>query len=113
MDERLTMASKSLENIDNVSVVAWEGLSVEFARKNNLNVLIRGLRVAGDFEFEFMLTGMNRHLNPDVETVFLSSGNDLFFVSSSIIKEVAEFGGDVSKYVPPIVEKGLREKFSM
>lgn len=109
-EERVSLIQASLSNCERVVVSAWDGLIMDYARERNLQALVRGLRVASDFEYEFMMTTMNRELNPDVETVFLCTRKDLIFVSSSIIKEVAHYGGSVSKYIPPCVEKALLEK---
>jgi pantetheine-phosphate adenylyltransferase len=87
-----------------------DGLLVDYARKKNVRVVLRGLRAVGDFEHELQMANMNRHLDSNIETVFIMA-NDYFFVSSSLIKEAASLGGDLRGVVPPLVEKKLREKF--
>ncbi len=106
-EERVEMASEALEEIENVEVTGYEGLTVDFAREHNLAVIIRGLRAVSDFEYEFQLANMNRHLTQDVETVFLTPTEKYTFISSSLVREVAALGGDVSEFVSPKVKKAL------
>lgn len=110
LEERLELAHEVLGSRKGVSIDSTSGLMMKYAQDQSFDVMIRGLRVASDFDYEFMMTSMNRELNPKVETVFLCSDKDLLFVSSSMMKEVARFDGDISKYVPPVVEKKLKEK---
>lgn len=93
-----------------VRVDVCTGLVMDYARKHKISAMVRGLRAAGDFENEFMMASINRDLNPDVETVFMITSRDWFFVSSSLLKEVVTFGGDVSAYVPRVVAKALEKK---
>lgn len=95
-----------------VKVMHFDGLLVEFARQQKCNTILRGLRGVSDFEYELKMTTMNRHLASDVETVFLMTEEQYFFVSSSLIKEVARFDGDISPFVPPHVVPALKDKFA-
>ena len=92
-------------------VAGFSGLLSEFVKENSCRVILRGLRAVSDFEYEFQMAGMNRNLYPDVETLFLTPGEKYMFVSSTIVREIARFGGDVSKFVHPHVAARLREKF--
>jgi pantetheine-phosphate adenylyltransferase len=94
-----------------VEVDAFEGLLVEYAKRRKVNVLLRGLRAVSDFEFEFQLANMNRKLAPGIETVFMMTGEDYFYISSQLVREVATFGGDVTGLVPDNVHAKLLEKF--
>jgi pantetheine-phosphate adenylyltransferase len=93
-----------------VEVVGYRGLTVEFARANNINVVVRGLRAVSDFEFEFQLANMSRHLSRDIETVFLTPQEQFTFISSTLVREIAILGGDVSQFVHPVVEAELKKK---
>lgn len=108
--ERIDLARQVFGNLDSVSVDGYRGLTVEYARQNDLGVIIRGLRAVTDFEYEFQLASMNRHLESGVETVFLTPTDEYNFISSTLVREVASLGGDVSKFVHPIVAKALQEK---
>jgi pantetheine-phosphate adenylyltransferase len=108
--ERMDLARQVLAGLDKVSVDGYHGLTVEYARRNDLGVIIRGLRAVTDFEYEFQLASMNRHLEDDVETVFLTPTDEYNFVSSTLVREVASLGGNVDKFVHPIVANALREK---
>jgi pantetheine-phosphate adenylyltransferase len=110
VDERVDMARAALADIDNVEVTRYNGLTVEFARKRGLRVIIRGLRAVSDFEYEFQLANMNRHLTDEVETAFLTPTEKYNFISSSLVREVAELGGDISEFVSPSVRKALMER---
>ena len=98
-----------LADLPNVEVVGYSELTVEFARKHGHGVIIRGLRAVSDFEFEFQLANMNRHLSRDIETVFLTPQEQFTFVSSSLVREIAVLGGDVHEFVHPIVEGELKK----
>ncbi|KRO04931.1 phosphopantetheine adenylyltransferase [Levilactobacillus paucivorans] len=108
--ERVAFITTSTQDLDNVSVQIESGLTVDFLRGNHATVLIRGLRNSTDFEFEQGIAGMNRSLAPEIETVFLNADPQYQFVSSSLLKEVAQFGGDLSALVPPAVAQGLRDR---
>jgi pantetheine-phosphate adenylyltransferase len=112
LDERVTLAREVLKDVPEVIVSGYEGLTVDFARERNLKVIIRGLRAVSDFEYEFQLATMNRHLNADVETVFLTPTEHFTFVSSTLVREIAEYGGDVAPFVHPFVEEHLKAKFA-
>ena len=109
-DERVAMAASALADIDGIEVVGYQGLTVDFARENDLRVIIRGLRAVSDFEYEFQLANMNRHLTDEVETAFLTPTEKYTFISSSLVREVAELGGDVSEFVSPKVKLALLER---
>ena len=106
-DERVELANAALGDIENVKVTGYEGLTVDFARENKLAVIMRGLRAVSDFEYEFQLANMNRHLTDEVETVFLTPTEKYTFISSSLVREVATLGGDVSEFVSPKVKEAL------
>ncbi|HXV10513.1 MAG TPA: pantetheine-phosphate adenylyltransferase, partial [Burkholderiales bacterium] len=109
-DERVEMASEVLRDAGNVEVVGFSGLLMRFVQDHRARVVIRGLRAASDFEYEFQLAGMNRGLYPDVETLFLTPGERYMFISATIVREISVLGGDVSKFVPPLVAKRLAAK---
>ena len=112
LQERLEMATQVLSGIGlkNVQVVGFSGLLIDFVRAHNARVVLRGLRAVSDFEYEFQLAGMNRNLNPDMETVFLTPSEQHMFISATLVREIAMLGGDVSKFVHPIVRAKLAEK---
>jgi pantetheine-phosphate adenylyltransferase len=110
VDERLAMLQAVLGDLPGVRITAFQGLLVDYAREIGASTLIRGLRATSDFEYEFEMALMNRHLNPDIETLFLMTSQEYFYVSSSRLKELVRFGADISEWVPPIVAKALREK---
>jgi len=109
--ERLEMLDESMAGIENVEFDTFDGLLVDYAQKRGAIAVLRGMRAVSDFEYEFQLALMNRKLNREVETVFLMTGLRWIFTSSSIIKEAAQFGGDVSDMVPPGVNRRIKEKF--
>ncbi|MEO6848682.1 MAG: pantetheine-phosphate adenylyltransferase [Chthoniobacterales bacterium] len=110
IDERMTMASEATTDIPNISVRKIEGLLVSFARQEKAMVIIRGLRAVSDFEFEFQMALMNQSLEPGLETIFLTPKEDYTYLSSRIVKEVAQLGGDIAKFVPSCVAERLRKK---
>ena len=110
VDERVDMARAALEDLPNVEVKRYGGLTVDFAKEHGLRVIIRGLRAVSDFEYEFQLANMNRHLTDEVETAFLTPTEKYTFISSSLVREVAELGGDVSKFVSTKVKLALTER---
>ena len=111
VEERKELIRQSVKGNGRVIVDSFQGLLVDFVRKVDAKFVIRGLRAMSDFEFEFQTASMNRNLNPDMDTVFMMTSKDYFFVSSRTIKEVASFGGSVSAWVPEVVEKALSKKF--
>lgn len=111
-EERIELIRESLKHLANIEVTATEKLTVEFARSVNANAIIRGIRAVSDFEYEFQIALMNRKLCPDVTTIFLMPNEKFTYLNSSIIRELAQYGADISDFVPPCVEKKLKEKFS-
>jgi len=109
-DERVAMAASALADLEQVDVTGYKGLTVDYARANDLRVIIRGLRAVSDFEYEFQLANMNRHLTDEVETAFLTPTEKYTFISSSLVREVAELGGDVSEFVSPKIKLALMER---
>ena len=110
LDERVSMARSALADLGNVEVTGYSGLTVDFALENGLQVIVRGLRAVSDFEYEFQLANMNRHLTDEVETAYLTPTEKYTFISSSLVREVASLGGDVSEFVSPEVKKALMER---
>ena len=109
LEARVDMARRVLADIPNVEITSYAELTVEFARKHKLSVIIRGLRAVSDFEFEFQLANMNRHMVREIETVFLTPQEQFTFISSSLVREIAVLGGDVREFVHPIVEGELKK----
>ena len=110
LDERVDMAREVLKDLHNVQVVGFSGLLMKFVQDQGARVVVRGLRAVSDFEYEFQLAGMNRGMYPDVETVFLTPGEQFMFVSATIVREISVLGGDTSKFVPPQVAERLKVK---
>lgn len=111
LDERLEMLRESMKQIPGLTFDTFDGLLVDYVQTRGAHAILRGMRAVSDFEYEFQLALMNRKLNRDIETVFLMTGMRWFFTSSSIIKEAAVFGGDISDMVPPLVFQRITEKF--
>ena len=109
--ERVLLAQQVTAHLPNVKVVGFSGLLVDFAREQQANVLIRGLRAVSDFEYEFQLANMNRQLAPDVESLFLTPSERYSFISSTLVREIAALGGDISKFVHPAVADALTLRF--
>lgn len=112
LDERVAFAQAATTHLSNVEVVGFSDLMANFARTKQANILIRGLRTAGDFEYEMQLASMNRHLMPELESVFLMPAKEWSFISSSLVKEVARHHGDVSHFLPQQVHQALLERLS-
>jgi len=112
LDQRVALTRAVLADLPEVEVTGYSGLTVDFAAKHGLNVIMRGLRAVSDFEFEFQLATMSRHLSDKVETVFLTPTERFNFVSSTLIREIASLGGDVQEFVHPLVVDALRERFA-
>ena len=110
LDERVEMAREVLGDLKNVEVVGFSGLLMNFVQQRGARVVVRGLRAVSDFEYEFQLAGMNRGMYPDVETVFLTPGEQFMFISATIVREISIFGGDTSKFVPRLVGERLKVK---
>jgi pantetheine-phosphate adenylyltransferase len=111
VDERLSMLRAAIGNHDRVSFQSFDGLLAEFAKRVGATIIVRGLRAVSDFEYEFQMALMNRQLHPSLETVFLVPAVDLTYLSSSLVREVARFGGDVSSLVHPSVAQALSRRF--
>ncbi|HEX9772655.1 MAG TPA: pantetheine-phosphate adenylyltransferase [Steroidobacteraceae bacterium] len=112
LEQRVALTRAVLSDLPEVEVTGYSGLTVDFATKHGLNVIMRGLRAVSDFEFEFQLATMSRHLSDKVETVFLTPTEQFNFVSSTLIREIASLGGNVSEFVHPLVADALRARFA-
>ena len=112
LDERIALARELLAPYPNVEVYGFDCLLMDFLRQQGASVIVRGLRAVSDFEYEFQMAGMNRNLYPDVETVFLTPGEQYMFISATMVREIASLGGDVSKFVQPPVAQRLADKFN-
>jgi len=112
LEERVAMAKEAFLGTPNIEVIGFDTLLIECARQTGSAVILRGLRAVSDFEFEFQLAGMNRHLGPEIETVFMTPSERYSFISSSLIREIARFGGDVSAFVPERVRAALLAKLN-
>ena len=110
IDERVALIKESVKNLKNVEVDAFEGLTVEYAKKKGAKILLRGLRAVSDFEYEMQLSQTNSALSEDIKTIFLTTRPKYNFISSSSVKEIAIMGGDISKFVPEVVCKHLEGK---
>ncbi len=110
IDQRLDMASKTLSDISNIKVMSFNTLLVDFAKAQNAQVILRGLRAVSDFEYEFQLSGMNKHLNPTIETLFMTPAEQYANISSSLVREILSLGGDISHFVPKSVEALLKQQ---
>jgi pantetheine-phosphate adenylyltransferase len=111
LEERISLAGNQMSHLENVEVVGFSNLLVEFVQQMNAGVIIRGLRAVSDFEYEFQLASMNRHLAPEIETLFLTPDEDFSFISSSLVKEIARLHGNVSEFVCAEVEQAMRNRF--
>lgn len=111
-DERVAIAREALAPYPNVEVVGFSGLLRDFVRSQGATVIVRGIRSVADYEYEFQMAGMNRYLMDDVETIFMTPTEENLFISGTLVREIALFGGDVSRFVPPSVESRLREKIA-
>lgn len=112
IDERVTLIQQTVTEFSNVDVIGFDTLLVDCAKRHGAAVILRGLRAVSDFEYEFQLAGMNRRLCPEMETVFLTPAEQYEFISSSMIREIAQLKGDVSSFVPEIVKNALIKKFT-
>ena len=110
LEERIEIGNKIFADDPKVEVVGFSGLLVNFAKDNDANILIRGLRVVADFEYEFQLANMNRAMSPDIESVFLTPKEEYSYISSSLVKEIATMGGDVTRFVDPVTLDALNQK---
>ncbi|MDO4809115.1 MAG: pantetheine-phosphate adenylyltransferase [Eubacteriales bacterium] len=112
MEERVEMIRQETAHLPNVEVRCFSGLTVDFARENGAGFMVRGLRAVTDFEYELQLSHTNRQIAPDLDTVFLTTGMNYGYISSSVTKEIASLGGDITKFVPPAVAKRIKEKLA-
>lgn len=108
LDERVRLASEVTQHLPNVEVTGFDNLLAEFVRDHQANIILRGLRAVSDFEYEFQLADMNRRLAPGVESIFMTPANHLSYISSTLIREIASLGGDISEFVHPTVADSLR-----
>lgn len=108
--ERIAMAQTALGDVKNVSIEGFSGLLMGFAQQHGARVVVRGVRAVSDFDYEFQLAGMNRKMYPDVETVFMTPGEEYMFLSATLVREISVLGGDVSKFVSPLVAERLKAK---
>ena len=111
LDERISLSEEALSHLSNVSVIGFSGLLIDFARDQNTECVLRGLRAVADFEYEFQLANMNRAMYKEFESVFLTPSEHLSYISSSLVREIAELGGEVSQFVPANVATALKNKF--
>jgi pantetheine-phosphate adenylyltransferase len=109
--ERIQLVKKVLASSKNVEVIGFDGLLVEFAKGQKISVILRGLRAVSDFEYEFQLASMNRHLAPALETVFLTPADQYSFISANLVREIATLGGNVARFVHPVVVQALQKRF--
>jgi pantetheine-phosphate adenylyltransferase len=112
VDERVAMAKETLAAFPNVRVEGFSGLLMEFLRKHDAKIILRGLRAVSDFEYEFQMAGMNRNLYPDVETLFLTPAEQYMFISATMVREIASLGGDVSPFVNPMVIPHMKARLA-
>ncbi|GBE08145.1 phosphopantetheine adenylyltransferase [bacterium BMS3Bbin11] len=111
LEERVALLEQVVSGLENVRVIGFNNLLIDCVREQNADTILRGLRAVSDFEYEFQLAAMNRHLDPAIETTFLTPAESYAFLSSTLIKEVASLGGDVSEFVPPQVMKALKRAY--
>lgn len=111
LQQRIQLCEQALAHLDNIEVCGFNNLLVDFAASKNSHIVLRGLRTVADFEYEFQLAHMNRAMSPTLETVFLAPAENLTFISSSLVREIAAMNGDVAAFVPPVVLKALDERF--
>lgn len=108
LEQRVLLCREVLGHIRNVEVIGFRGLLTDFVRENKANLILRGLRTVADFEYEFQLVGMNRVLAPEIETIFLAPAEQLAYISSTLVREIAAYGGDVSRFVHPAVVSAMK-----
>lgn len=108
-EKRVELARQVLGHLDNVEVCSFDTLLIDFVREREAKVILRGLRTVADFEYEFQLVGMNRALDPEIETIFMAPEEHLSYISSTLVREIASFGGDISRFVHPLVDEAMKE----
>ncbi len=111
-EKRVELARKVLAHLDNVEVCSFDTLLIDFVRQRGADVILRGLRTVADFEYEFQMVGMNRALDPGIETIFLAPDEHLSYISSTLVREIASYGGDISRFVHPLVAEAIREQLA-
>ncbi len=111
-DERANMLKEVTKNMKNVEVISFSGLLVDFAKEHDVNIIVRGLRAVTDFEYELLMSQTNRVMDSSIDTIFLTTDLQYAYLSSSTVKEIAMYGGDIDKFVPRNIEKKIRDKFS-
>ncbi|PCJ92544.1 MAG: pantetheine-phosphate adenylyltransferase [Porticoccaceae bacterium] len=112
LEERISLAENALSHLDNIEVLGFDYLLVNFVKDHNADAILRGLRAVSDFEYEFQLANMNRALSPEIESIFLTPSEKLSYISSSLVKEIGSLGGDINAFVPPCVSDALTTKFN-
>ena len=112
LKERIEMIKETFKGDERIEIDSFDGLLVDYLKKKNLNLIVRGLRAISDFEYEFQMALTNRKLNKEIETIFIMPGEEYFFISSTLVKEIAKLKGQISCFVPSVVEKKLKEKFN-
>ncbi|HOV21068.1 MAG TPA: pantetheine-phosphate adenylyltransferase [Candidatus Ratteibacteria bacterium] len=112
IEERTEIIKETFKNDDRIEIDKFDGLLVNYLKEKNINIIVRGLRAISDFEYEFQMALTNRKLNKNIETIFIMPGEEYFFISSTMVKEIAKLKGQISCFVPPAVEKKLKEKFN-
>ena len=112
LEKRVSMAQVILSDLDNVSVVGYNNLTIHFAKEKNLNVIVRGIRAVSDYEFEFQLASMNRQLDENIETLFMTPADEYSYLSSSMVREIAAYGGSVERFVNPTVNDAITKLFA-
>ena len=111
LSRRIIQIKKSISHLPNIKVISYQGLTVDCAKEVNANLILRGLRAMSDFEYELQISHTNKSLNSKIETIFLSTNTNFSFLSSSLVKEVAKFGGEINHMVPEVVERDLKEYY--
>lgn len=110
LEERVSLAEMALSKLNNIEVAGFDSLLLDFAKQHHANVILRGLRAVADFDYEFQLASMNRYMDQNIETMFLMPAEKYMYISSSLVREIAALGGDISGFVPPVVVEALRGK---
>ena len=112
IEDRILAVNNTVNSLNNIRVLSFDSLLIDFANKHNANIIIRGLRAVSDFEYEFQLSGMNKRLNPNIETLFMTPSEDFANISSSLVREIFLLGGDIGSFVPESVKLLLLEKYT-
>ncbi len=112
VDERVNMLKEVTKDLKNVEIMSFSGLLVNFAKEHGVKVIVRGLRAVTDFEYELLMSQTNRVMDPDIDTIFFTTDLEYAYLSSSIVREIASYGGDISKFVPECIQKQIKDKLS-